>query len=103
MRKFLIFISCVTFALLVSSCKKDALTIEPNTLDNRTGKCWYVTVSQSNAGINTSNSWYEYSTERALVISLQKNKDIPGYSATYKEITKYADSFSCVGANEKEK
>lgn len=103
MKKFLIFISCVAIALFVSSCKKDALTIDPNTLDNVTTKCWYVTVTQSISGNQASSSWYEYRTERSLVLSLQKNKDVPGYSATYKENTKYVGQFDCERANEKDK
>lgn len=103
MNRSVIFLSCVFIALILSSCKKDPLTIDPNTLDNSTYKCWYVTASQSTSEIHTSNSWYVYSTERALVISLQKNKDVPGYSATYKEDRRYADHLSCEGANKKDK
>lgn len=103
MKKFLIFISCVTITLVVSSCQKDPLTVDPYTLDNSTFKCWYVTVTQSVSGNQVSSSWYEWSHERALVISLQKNKDIPGYSASYKEAKKYSDPFDCKDANEKDK
>lgn len=101
MKKLLFFISCVAIALVISSCKKDALKKDPNTLDNITYKCWYVTVSQSVDGNNVSNSWYQYATERALVITLQKNKDVPGYSATYKEYTKTVGQYSCEKENEK--
>lgn len=101
MKKFLIFISCVTFALVVSSCKKNALTIDPNTLDNTTYRCWYVTVTQSVSGNQATTSWYEYNIESRLVISLQKNKDVPGYSATYKEAPNYADQADCERKNEK--
>lgn len=100
MKKFFVFISCVTFALVVSSCKKDALNIDPNTLDNSTWKCWSVTTSQSTGDIHASNSWHQWSTERYLVVSLQKNKDIPGYSATYKEDKKYADQINCERTND---
>lgn len=101
MKKFLIFILGVTLAFVVSSCKKDPFTIDPNTLDNITYKCWYVTVTQSTSGNQASSSWYEYTTERALVVSLQKNKDVPGYSATYKEHTKTVGQYSCEKENEK--
>lgn len=103
MKKFLIFISCVAIALIVSSCKKDPLTIDPNTLDNVTYKCWYVTVTQSASGNQATSSWYVWTHERALVISLQKNKDVPGYSARYKEDTRFAGQYSCEEANEKDK
>lgn len=103
MRKSLTFIIAAIIAFIVSSCKKDPLTIDPNTLDNVTTKCWYVTVTQLVSGNQVSNSWYEWRNERALVLSLQKNKDVPGYSATYKENTKYAGQFDCERANEKEK
>lgn len=101
MKKFLIFISCVAIALIVSSCKKDPLTIDPNTLDNTTFMCWYVTETQLVSGNQATSSWYVWTHERALVISLQKNKDVPGYSASYKVATKYSDPINCERANEK--
>lgn len=100
MKKFLFFILCTTIAFVVSSCKKDALKIDPNTLDNITGKCWYVTITQLVGGNTVSNSWYQYTTERNLVLSLQKDKDLPGYSASYKEDTRYVGQQSCERANE---
>lgn len=66
-------------------------------------KYWYVTVTQLVSCNQVSNSWYEWRNERALVLSHQKNKDVPGYSATYKENTKYAGQLDCERANEKEK
>ena len=101
MKKFLIFISCVTLMFIVSSCKKDPLTVDPNTLDNITYKCWYVTATQSVSGNQATSSWYVWNTERALVVSLQKNKDVPGYSVSYK-VAKYADQINCERANEKD-
>lgn len=102
MKKFLIFVSCLIIAFVFSSCKKDALTIDPNTLDNVTSKCWYVTVSQSISGNQVTSSWYEWCNERTLVVLLQKDKDVPGYSASYKEDTRYAGQRPCQMANEKE-
>lgn len=102
MKKFLIFISCITIAFVLSSCKKDPLTIDPNTLDNFTDKCWHVTVLQTVSGNQATSSWYEWCNERALVTSLQMNKDVPGYSASYKEDTRYAGQRPCQMANEKE-
>lgn len=99
MKNKLLIALCIGIAFVFSSCKKNALNVDPNSLDNVTFKCWFVTVKQTNAEVSTSDNWHIWSHERGLVIYLQKEFSASNYSVTYKEDTKYLGPSACEEAD----
>lgn len=96
MKKNVIFLTCVIIGFLISSCQRDALSVDPSSLDNFTYKCWTVTAEQKKSDNKVKETWHEWNNERALVISLQKRWKNSDYNVSYKEDNRYNNPTSCL-------
>lgn len=84
MKKFFAFAVLAAMTLGLASCKKDAMNVDPSTLDNTTNKCWHFTETATVYGIKVSDDGYVWCTERQLVETLQMAKGT-GVKATYEQ------------------
>lgn len=84
MKKFFTLAVLAAMTLGLASCKKDAMSVDPSTLDNTTLKCWHYTKTVTVYGIKVSDDGYSWCTERQLVETLQIAKGT-GVKATYEQ------------------
>ncbi len=101
MKKNVIFLTCAIVGFLISSCRRDALNVDPNSLDNFTKRCWTVTVEQKKSDNKAKETWHEWCDERTLVISLQKGWGGTDYKVSYQADNRYINASSCLESDNK--
>lgn len=101
MKKIFTFIALAAMALSFSACKKSVSSLDPSKLDDTTEKCWKVTYSSKVVGHSYSEDYYEWGTEREIVIELQEKEQYSQGSlkCSYQAASQYKDYSSCYGAN----
>ena len=91
MKKFL-FIAVAAVAMLFTACKgKDAASIDPNSVDNVTNKCWEITYTLK--GVSASS--YVWGTERECVVALQTSAKLVTVGKYTYKATSITDADAC--------
>jgi len=90
MKKYL-FIAVAAVAMLFTSCAKNAVDIDPNSVDNTINKCWEIVYTYS--GVSASS--FVWGTERECVVALQSAAKLVKVGKYTYKVTTISDADAC--------
>lgn len=106
MKKLFLAFACLA-AVVMTSCKKDVMSVDASKLDNTVKKCWEYTVTTTAGSASASETSFVWCTERECVTIMQeaiKFVQIAGVKVkgSYKEASAKTDESCYELAGEKD-